>query len=499
MSQVPVNLVAQPPRSTNGPLRQVSGKHPRFTLVFSFYAPDDNELAMPIAVLSSYVKQELPGVDVLFRPVLPKRDPGLHSPEGFARHMKELRPDLLAFSLMSPHWHSMDPYLLALKREVPDLPVLVGGYQALLSSEETIEHPAVDYICVGDGEQPLVDLIEALHAKRQGPIAGLWGPGAGGELVKMAPVLTEDLAEKPFPDYELFERNGGLREVNLSMFGRHDQLILPTITGRGCPYRCTYCCNTPLLEQWRGKGRFLRKYDPHRLVEELARLRERYGVGFFEFWDELFMSNMRFAREFIELYGRRIGVPFSINARVEKMDEDFCQAAADAGCHTIWFGLETGSEGYREEWLGRSMSNEQIVSAADNARRAGIHRHTFNMVGMPFETREDMLKTLEINRTIRPEFFWFFTYIPLRGTPMYKVADEAGLLLPKVGDDFSAGQRDGGKAGDFRLNLREQPGAATNDEFRQVCLEMLAFQRSNNRVSFAGRRAARVHPELLPA
>ena len=67
------------------------------------------------------------------------------------------------------------------------------------------------------------------------------------------------------------------------------------MTGRGCPYRCTYCCNTPILEGWRSKE-FLRKYEPEAMVAELERLRDEYDVGYFEFWDELFLSNLKFVK-----------------------------------------------------------------------------------------------------------------------------------------------------------------------------------------------------------
>ncbi len=466
--------------------------------MLGFFSPDDNEFSMTLATLAGYVKHVLPGVAVLFQPILPLRDPQLHSPHAYARRIRDLHPDLLAFTLMSPHWLPMDPYLRALRQAMSQLPVLVGGYQAILAPEETMRHPGVDFVCTGDGEQPLVDLIEAIHEKTDSPIQGLWSTDIGGSLIKTPPRLSERLCDMPFPDYEIFEKDGGMRHVNLSAFGQHEQLILPVITGRGCPYRCTYCCNTPMLNKWRGEGKYIRKYDVQKMVDELERLRDHYDVQFFEVWDELFMANMKFAREFIELYGKQVNTPFSINARIEKMDGGFCNAAADAACHTMWFGLETGSQHYRDKWLGRPMGNEQIISAADNARNAGIHRHTFNMVGMPFETRDDMMQTLQINQIIQPEFFWFFTYMPLQGTPMHELLKTANLLKPGHGGDYLAGQREGDRAGDFHLNILQHPDAATEEEFREVCVAMQTFQRQNNRLSFADRRLPLQRPAVPP-
>ena len=157
--------------------------------------------------------------------------------------------------------------------------------------------------------------------------------------------------------------------------------MLPVMTGRGCPYRCTYCCNTPILESWKTKKTFLRKYQPEAMVDELIRLRDKYNVGYFEFWDELFLSNLKFVRAFFEIYKERVRLPFSINSRVEVMNEEFCRTAAEAGCHTIWFGIESGDEEYRSKMLGRKMTNQQVIDAASNCKKAGINRqHSISWV-----------------------------------------------------------------------------------------------------------------------
>ena len=262
-----------------------SVKKEKLRLVFAFYSPDGNEIAMPIASMSAYLKRDFPFVEVLLEPVLILRDAQQYSPENYAKTIKELDADLIAFSIMSPHWYPMEPYFAEIKKLMPDLPILIGGYQAMLSQQQTIENPDIDYICVGDGEYAIGNIVQHLKGTKDGPADGMWEKLSDGSVYETEPHQIGDLAALPFPDYDVFAKEDGFKDVNSSIFGPQGKLVLPVMTGRGCPYRCTYCCNTPLLEGWKTKKEFLRKYDPQDMVNELIRLRDLYGVGYFEFWD----------------------------------------------------------------------------------------------------------------------------------------------------------------------------------------------------------------------
>jgi radical SAM superfamily enzyme YgiQ (UPF0313 family) len=457
-----------------------SKKREKLRVVFSFYSPDGNEIAMPIASMSAYLKRDFPWVEVLLEPVLILRDAEKYNPQNYAQTIKALDADLIAFSVMSPHWFPLEPYFDELKRANPELPILIGGYQAMLSQDQTIANPNIDFICVGDGEYAMGNIVQHLRGSKDGPADGMWEKLIGDEVYKTEPHQIGDLAALPFPDYDVFSKADGFRDVNSSIFGPQGKLVLPVMTGRGCPYRCTYCCNTPLLEGWKTKKTFLRKYEPQAMVDELIRLRDKYDVGYFEFWDELFLSNLKFVRAFFELYKDQVALPFSINSRVEVMNEEFCRTAAEAGCHTIWFGIESGDEEYRSKNLGRKMSNQQIIDAAEACKKAGINRLTFNIVGMPFESAKNMRETLKLNQIIRPEFFFFFPYIPLRGTPLYEVAEQGGLLVKEKKNLHYLSAANDRK---FTLNMKEVPELLTEAEYNEICLEMLAFQEANNRLS----------------
>jgi anaerobic magnesium-protoporphyrin IX monomethyl ester cyclase len=442
-----------------------------FRLAFTFYQWDAT-YSLAVAALSAYAKREIPNIEVsLF--VVSKGD----SIEAYRQQLAAFKPDLIAVSAMHPTWLPLRPYLESVKAAMPKVRVIVGGYQAIFSPEATLGHPAVDFVCVGDGEEPLVDVIrrvQGVSKPEQSTVrTGFWEKKPNGDVLRSAPLLTPDLKRLPFPDYTIFEKNGSLRWLSPHAIESRDLTTLPVMSGRGCPYRCTYCSNTPLLDLLSSQGSILRHYDVEAFIAELVRLKQRYSAEYFQFMDETFTFDKKHAYRLMDLYKQKVGLPFSCFARVEQMDDEFCRIASRAGCHSMWFGVESGSEEYRRLHLGRKMSNRQILQASEMARRHGIKRMTFNMVGMPLETREDVLQTFELIKAIQPELVIVGQYLPLPGTPLYAVAEKAGLLLEATETQqmWTIGT----------LNISEQPGGVTAGELKQLVDEIMQYLWQHNR------------------
>ncbi len=383
--------------------------------------------ALGLAALSAYVRQSFPDARIHLLPLFAP-----DTPAATRRFVAALRPGIVAASAMWPTWLPLVPHLRAMKAALPEVPVVVGGYQAIVDPAGTLAEPAVDFVCVGDGEQPLVDLIRRLRASGgpipAEPIAGLWEK-RGADVVRSPPYLVQDLTALPFPDYSLFERAGALGHLKPNAVESLRLVSVPVLSGRGCPYRCAYCSNTTLLDLHGGKGGLLRKHRPVPFVAELARLRDRYGVEFFQFWDEEFLYDARYARALLDAYRREVGLPFSLFARPETMTDELCALAAASGCHSMWFGVESGSESYRRRRLGRRMSNQRMLAAAATARRHGIKRMIFAMVGMPYESADDVRATLALCRALGAELTIVSQFLPFPGTPLHALCRADGLLL----------------------------------------------------------------------
>ena len=131
----------------------------------------------------------------------------------------------------------------------------------------------------------------------------------------------------------------------------------------------------------------------------------------------------------------------------------------------MWFGVESGSEEYRRRYLGRRMSNARILEAATTARRHGIKRMIFGMVGMPFESRKDVRSTLEFCREIGAELTIVSQFMPFPGTPLYELCRAHDLLLEPSAEQqvWPLGT----------LNVREHAGGLTCAAMAEVAAEVM--------------------------
>lgn len=466
----------------NNCISKWKGKYKNKPLKIAFCIFNDYPqlVSIPISSISAYIKEHNTNIDVKLFHIIEFINEEKYNPEGFSNYLKNWGPDIFAISILSTHWDGIKPYLSEIKKQIPNLLILVGGYQAILKSEETINFPPIDFLCDGDGEIPTDSLIKYLRGERKESPVGLWEKLPNGTILKTPKYNLEDLTSIPFPDYTIYEINGSIKVTNLNSRPVQKR-FLPVMTGRGCLYNCTYCSNSTLRKMWPNKKSFMRKYDLDLYVDELIRLRDRYEIEYFEFWDELFFGDVPWVLALFDEYRKRVKIPFSVVSRIEVMDYERCKKAADAGCEAIYFGIESGSEEYRRKYLKRFDKNQQIIDAAENCLKVGIKRITFNIMGMPFETKEQMIETLELNKLINPEYFCIFTYIPLKGTKLYDVAEENDLLYDSLRTiHYQKGMYDGS----VKMNIKPTTESATEAEFNEVAKLMAEFEKEKENFDY---------------
>jgi anaerobic magnesium-protoporphyrin IX monomethyl ester cyclase len=338
---------------------------------------------------------------------------------------QEWRPGIVGFSVITGSHRKYLELNRRIKEAVPVFSAFGGPHPTFFP--EMIEADGVDGICIGEGEEALVDLANALDAGTFEPTIPNWHFKWNGEIVRN-PVrrLQADLDALPPPDRALiYDADPVSRASRIKHF----------IAGRGCPYRCTYCFNHALLELYRGKGPFVRLRSVPSVLEEVKQVRERYGLEFVVFLDDTFILNRKWLREFTELYPRAVGLPFFCNVRANLVDEEMVQLLARAGCHSVSMGVEVGNEQVRNELLKRDMTREQILNAARLLRQAGIQFTTTNMIGLPNTTFENDLETLDLNIECKPAYAHVMIFQPYPRTALGEYTRERDLMYGSF-DDF---------------------------------------------------------------
>jgi len=165
-------------------------------------------------------------------------------------------------------------------------------------------------------------------------------------------------------------------------------------------------------------------------------VRKRYRFSLVGFHDDIFTFNENWLAEFSEKYARQVNIPFWCNSRVDCIDERKIRLLKQAGCVRIQLGIESGSEKLRRKILKRKFSNQQIREAFAMINKYNIKTLSFNMIGIPYETEEDILETIKLNRSIRPNRVHLTVFYPYPNTELFEVCKQEGWLGGQNKDNF---------------------------------------------------------------
>lgn len=339
----------------------------------------------------------------------------------YLRDIIDYDPDLIGFSTMTgPH-----KWVLCIAQEIKqniNKPILLGGPHPTFFPE-IIHEPQVDMICLGEGEFTVLEIAEKIdRGEDLCSIKNLWIK-KNDQVIKNDPrPLIEDLDELPFPDRALYDNCKILRAVPAMKF----------LTGRGCPYRCTFCFNHMFNELYRGLGRIVRKRSANNLINEIKEVAKYYRLKLIRFPDDTFTSNRRWLLEFLEKYKQEIDMPYTGLIHANELNEEVARMLKTSGCLNIYFGVETGNEKLRNQILNKNLSNKQIIEAANLLRKYKLKFGTYNMFGLPHETLDLAFETIKLNRYIKPNYTINNIFQPYPKTEITDYALEHGFLDPNT-------------------------------------------------------------------
>lgn len=341
------------------------------------------------------------------------------------RRILEERPDVVAMYWCSDDHQFLDAVCRALKQAQPGLAIIAGGPHPTLVPS-MIERTVLDAICIGEGDEALLEYVEALAGGQPpGEISNLWI--RVGENIVRGPLrkLCAQLDELPDPDRDLY------RAYKLL----HQNPVRPFMTSRGCSGSCTFCSAPRQREMSRGLGPFVRWRSPARVVAEILRLKSA-GLRYVRFEDESLSQNPRWLYPFLEAYGEAVKLPFLCFVRADQVTDDLARRLAEAGCDTVSFGVETGDEELRTKLLGKRILNAQLIEAARALRKHGLRLYTTNMVGVPGDTVESAFATVHLNQQLSPDEVLCFVFQPYAGLALTEHAISQGLITREEVEDL---------------------------------------------------------------
>ncbi len=344
------------------------------------------------------------------------------------REIERFEPDIVGVSINStPSFYDSCELIEKVKEFNENVFMVVGGVHVTFTPHQTMkECPCIDVSVVGEGEETFFELVSKFKNKEGfGELKGIVYRGENGEINEASPrPLIKNLDTIPFPAYDLLPMDKYV--VNNKRFGT-------VITSRGCPFKCIYCSSSRLF------GSVWRSRSPENVLEELKLLRKKYRVKEIEFLDDNFTLNPKRAEKIAEkIKEENLEISWTCSSRVDTVTRFpwVLKKLRDAGCHAIYVGIESGSQRILNI-INKMTTLKQAIKAVEHIKKAGIDPVASFVIGIPGETKKEIIETIRFAKKLKPAFAQFTIATPFPGTPLYEKAVREKRLLTRDWSKFN--------------------------------------------------------------
>jgi len=337
-------------------------------------------------------------------------------------------PEIIGFYGTSSNWKIVKSLSEQIRQWFPALFQIYGGIHAILAPETIEKIKTLDALCLGYGEESLFELADNIANKRKiGEVCGIWLRERRGSdrIIKKLPHFP-----KNNPD-ELLDFDHMLFLKELSRFDDFDvnSYRLEVIFNRGCPFFCSFCCNSRLNEIFEER-KFLP--SPAASIDLLIRSLERTRLKLIEIHDDALTLDRVWFKKFITLYKEKIKAPFICNLRVGTFDEEDIALLKDANVATVWMGIESGNDYIRNQVMRKNITLYEIKEAFEWLHKYKIHSITQNIIGVPYEKPKHFMDTIYLNAQLQPTDYNLSVFFPYPQTELYKVSIDRGWLKKDI-------------------------------------------------------------------
>ncbi len=365
--------------------------------------------------------------------VLPEFDPS--RPRGLEKlreFVARVNPILIGVSLMSVEFSRARELCADLKRRFPAIPIIWGGVHPTVAPETCF--PPADYVCIGEGQQSLLDFARALsNGEDLRGTNNLCYPEAGWIQRNPLYPLIEDLDALPLGDHIpkngfIQDGRGEIRVMDREMFrryGRYQDRFYDIMTSLGCQLSCTYC-TSPFLSGLYG-SRHVRKRSLQNIMLELERtVRENPYLETINFQDENFLTyDLEFFQKFKVEYLARVKRPLIMACTPVWVTREKIALLREAGLIWIRMGIQSGSDRVLKEIYHRNSFSRHFLEAAKIFSEFKVMTYNDLIVDNPLETETDQLETIRVLiQRPRPYYLQMFSLTPFYGTRLAEMIRE---------------------------------------------------------------------------
>ncbi len=315
------------------------------------------------------------------------------------KKIRGYNPDIIGITMFTANYKVAKIIANIAKEINKKVIIVVGGAHPTIDPEGTLRNNEFDYLVRGEGESTFLELIKCVEISE---IKGLSYKIDGKIINNPVRPLIKNLDVLPFPSKDLFINN-----ISNMDYGN-------VITGRGCPYSCSYCASKKI---WGQKVRFR---TPDNIIKELIDLKRNFNSPLVYFVDDTFSFRKERAKEICrKMINNNLNLKWKCDTRVDCIDYELADLMKRAGCIRIKIGVESGSERILKE-IKKGLTKDKIRKGAEVINKAGLPLTVYLMAGFPNETNDDIKETIEFAKEIDADYYSLSIVAPYLGTEIYE-------------------------------------------------------------------------------
>jgi anaerobic magnesium-protoporphyrin IX monomethyl ester cyclase len=337
------------------------------------------------------------------------------SSEEFKTEISKRQPDIVGVTSSTLTYQSGLKLVKIAKEACPNCITVVGGSHVTFWDDKALQECSeLDIVVRREGENTMLELVQRIEAEESyDDILGITCRKEGKIIRTPDRPYIEDLDSLPFPARHLWQ---------MEKFRKLEDVLYLT-TSRGCVYWCEFCTTV------RMHGRKYRMRSPKNVVDELEFLNKTYGCSKFTFCDDAFTVDQPRTEELCsEILRRGLKIQWNCGTRVDMITKELLAKMKQAGCITVWFGVESGTQQVLDA-MKKGISPELTIKVLGWVRELGLKPVPNVILGFPGETKKSAWKTIKFVEKISPDDVGFYNVAtPFPGTPMYDLVKDKGWL-----------------------------------------------------------------------